>query len=199
MGVGSNTDKNRWFRIEISNEYELSDLCNAKVWITNLSIDIDYRGYSQEITATTKNGRSRDIKETYNERSYTITLDQDVTEYVSLKFSKTNFTYIDKTLSAKNKNRFNQRLSVTDVITSLASSSISFYPLDLFDFDFEFSSGKTIFDNSCYNTTNTGIKFTITSNDCYSINYSYDKASTEIEKIVSKSIGFSFFWDIREQ
>ena len=193
MGVGSNTDKNRWFRIGISNEYELSNLWNAKIWITTLSIDIDYRGYSQETTTTTKKGRSRDIKETYNERSYTITLDQDVTEYVSLNFSKTNFSYSDKTLSVNNTNRFNQLTSVTDVITSLTSSSISFYPLDFFDF--EFSSGKTIFDNSEYNTTNTGTNFTITPNDSYSINYSYDEASTETEKIVSNTIGFSIFWD----
>ena len=122
MGVGFNTDKNRWFRIGISNEYELSNLWNAKVWITTLSIDIDYRGYSQKTSGKTKNGRSREIKESYNERSYTITLNQDATEYISLNFSKTNFHYSDKTLSVNNTNRFNQLTSVTDVITSSTSS-----------------------------------------------------------------------------
>lgn len=196
IGIGSNTDKNSWFRVGISNEYELSNLWNANEWITTLSIDIDYRGYSQETTTTTKKGRNINVTERYNERSYSISLAQDLTDYISFNVSKTKFSYSDKTLSINNTNRFNQLTSVTDVIDvieSLSSNTISFYPFDYFDF--EFSSGKTIFDNSEYNTDNAGTSFTITPNESYSIIYSYDEASTETEKIISNSIGFSIYWD----
>jgi hypothetical protein len=193
IGFGSNTDDTRSFNLGISNGYEISHLWNADLWITFISMDIDYKSYSQDTIATKNNGKTVNSTETYSEKSFTLNIDQDFSEYVTLSFSATKNSYSDKTLSVNISNRANQTTTVTDVIESSNSTSLSFYLSDYFDIDI--SSGSTIYDNSEYDSNNTGYSFTLNPTDSYSIVYSYDQSVTKTESIITNTLGFSVYWD----